>query len=264
MAGLQTNAPPLARLVGSTGLLAAALLFTGWIYRWHYYPFFQVEPTSLGLAVESTSFAAFSLLFGSPVAMGRFLAALALALVGIGLSFRALRVARRRLGPGLARPVRRLGLGSSQLQQLRLLAFLVEEMVIVLWLLLVLYGLAARQGQADARRDSIDETSTLPLITLAMPGKDAVIGRDPDQLLVNPSGVRLLGNRDRYDALLGTELNPASRGLRWRLLSDAGGQLRVIPSLPAAAAAGKVPPVLVFADGGKGDRLMILSPAQGH
>ena len=144
------------------------------------------------------------------------------------------------------------------------LGSLVEELVIVFWLLLLLYGLAGSQGLADARRDAVDETSTLPLITIAMPGKEAVIGRDPDQLLINPTGVRLFGSRDRYDTLLGAELNPASGGHRWRLLSDAGGQLLVFPSLPAAEVGGKAPPVLIFPDGGKGDRLIILSPVHGR
>jgi hypothetical protein len=33
--------------------------------------------------------------------------------------------------------------------------------------------------------------------------------------------------------------------------------------MQALAVGGKAPPVLIFPDGGKGDRLIILSPAQG-
>jgi hypothetical protein len=98
---------------------------------------------------------------------------------------------------------------------------------------------------------------------MAMPGKEAVIGRDPDKLMDNPSGLRLFGSLDVYVALLGAELNPEADGHRWRLLSEARGQLLVIPSLSAAEAGGKAPQVLVFPDNGKGDRLMILSPAKG-
>jgi hypothetical protein len=256
-------ASPLGKLAGSVGLVAIALLFTGWIYRWHYYTYFQVEPTSLGMSVESTSFTALSILFRSPWAIARFLVGLAIAFLGVVATFRSIRVCRRLLRPGLGWWEQRLGLGGNQRQQLRLLALLVDELVIVLWLLLVLYGLAASQGLADARRDSIDETSTLPLITIVMPGRAAVVGRDPDQLLINPSGVRLFGSRERYDALLGAELNPAIGGRRWRLLSDVGGQLLVIPSLPGSEVVGKAPPVLIFPDGGKGDRLIILGPAHG-
>jgi hypothetical protein len=246
------------------GLLAVALFFTGWMYRWHYYTFFQVEPTSLGLSVESTFIAAYAVLFGGPRAVLRLLLGLALAGVGIVLTFRALRACRRGLRGPLKWCEDLLALRDEQQKQLRALASLLDELVIVLWLLLVLYVLAASQGLADARRDAVDDTSTLPLITMAMPAKEAVIGRDPDQLLANPSGVRLFGSRERYDALLGAELNPEVGGRRWRLLSDAGGRLLVIPSLPAAAAGGKAPPLLLFPDGGKGDRLVILSPAQAR
>lgn len=255
---------PLSKIAGSVGLLAIALLFTGWIYRWHYFTYFQVDPSSLGLAVESMSMAAFSLLFRSTWSIVRFILGLVLAFAGIVVSFRAIRFCGGLLAPGIGQMVQRMGLGGEQRQQLRHLASLTDELVIVLWLLFLLYGLASSQGLADARRDAMDETSTLPVITIAMPGKQSVIGRDPDQLLVNPSGVRLFGSRERYDALLGEELNADRGNRRWRLLSDAGGRLLVIPSLPAAQMGGKAPPVLIFPDGGKGDSMVILSPAQGR
>ena len=256
------SASPLGKLAGSIGLVAIAFVFTGWIFRWYYFTYFQVDPTSLGFPVETISIAAFSLLFRSPWSILRFIIGLGLAFAGIVVTFRAIRFSSRWLLPLLGYMLQRMGLGREQRQQLRLLSSLANELVIVLWLLLVLYGLAASQGLSDARRDSIDETSTLPLITIAMPGAQSVIGRDPDQMLVNPSGVRLFGNRERYDALLGDELNSDSGRRRWRLLSDTGGRLLVIPSLPSAQIGGKAPPVLIFPDGGKGDRLVILSPAQ--
>lgn len=254
---------PLGKLAGSIGLVAIALLFTGWIYRWHYFTSFQVDPTSLGFPIESISITAFSLLFRSPWSILRFINGLALAFAGIVVTFRAIRFCSGWLLPLFMKIQQRMDLRGEQRQQLSLLTSLANELVIVLWLLLVLYGLAASQGLYDARRDAVDETSTLPLITIAMPGAQSVIGRDPDQMLVNPSGVRLFGSRERYDALIGDELNSDSGRRRWRLLSDAGDRLLVIPSLPSAQIGGKVPPVLIFPDGGKGDRLIILSPAQG-
>ncbi len=256
------SATPLGQLAGSIGLVAISLLFTGWIFRWHYFTYFQVDPASLGFPVETISIAAFSLLFRSPWSILRFIIGLGLAFAGIVVTFRAIRFSSGWLLPLSGNMLQRIGLGREQRQQLRLLSSLANELVIVLWLLLVLYGLAASQGLSDARRDAIDETSTLPLITIAMPGAQSVIGRDPDQMLVNPSDVRLFGSHERYDALLGDELNSDSGRRRWRLLSDTGGRLLVIPSLPSAQIGGKAPPVLIFPDGGKGDRLVILSPAQ--
>jgi hypothetical protein len=260
---LNESAPPLGKIAGSIGLVAIALLFTGWIYRWHYFAYFQVDPAILGFPVETISISAFSLLFRSPWSILRFIIGLVLAFVGIVVTFRAILLSSGWLLPLFGKIQQRMGLGREQRQQLSLLSSLANELVIVLWLLLVLYGLAVRQGLSDARRDAMDETSTLPLITIAMPGAQSVIGRDPDQILVNPSGVRLFGSRERYEALLGDELNSDSGRRRWRLLSDTGGRLLVIPSLPSAQIGGKAPPVLIFPDGGKGDRLVILSPAQG-
>jgi hypothetical protein len=219
------------------------------MYRWHYYTFFQVEPTSLGLSVESTIIAAYAVLLGSPWAIVRLLFGLVLIGMGIALSFRAIQVCRRRLLPRLRWLAGTLGWSGHQQKQWLGLASLLDELVIVLWLLLLLQGLAGMQGLSDARRDAVN-------------GREAVIGRDLDQLLANPRGVRLLGSRERYEALLGSELNGQEGRATWRLLSDAGGQLLVIPSLPAAEAGGKAPPVLLLPEGGKGDRLILLSPAQ--
>jgi hypothetical protein len=256
---------PLGTLAGSVGLLAIALVFTGWIYRWHYFTYFQIEPTHLGFSVESTSISAFSLLFRSPLALVRTLFALGLALVGILLTFQVIHACRallklrlrwlgRRLGPGHSLPLSR-----GQRQQLRHLGALFDELVIGLWLLLVLYELARGQGVADAQRDAVNETSSLPLVTLAMKGQEAVIGRDLDQPFANPAGVRLLGSRERYEVLLGAELNPEEQGTTWRLLAETGEQLLVIPTLPKGTTRSKSPPVLLF---NKGDRLIILSPFQ--
>jgi hypothetical protein len=260
---VETSSSPLALLAESVGLLAVALFFTGWMYRWHYYTFFQVEPTSLGLSVESTFIAAYAVLFGGPLAVLRLVLGLALAGVGMALTFRAISACRRRLRGPLERCGGFLAFSAAQRKQLGALASLLDELVIVLWLLLVLKGLAGMQGLADARRDALEESSTLPVITIAMRGSEAVIGRDLDQELVNPRDVRLLGSRERYVALLGRELSGSGGGSTWRLLSDAGGQLLVIPTLRAADAGGRAPPVLLVPEGGKGDRLILLSPSRG-
>jgi hypothetical protein len=184
----ETSSSPLALLAGSVGLMAVALFFTGWLYRWHYYTFFLVEPTSLGLSVESTFIAAYAVLFGSPWAVLRLLLGLVLAGVGIVLTIWALRACRR----GLRGPLKwcggMLALREEQRKLLRALASLLDELVIVLWLLLVLKGLAGMQGLADARRDALEDTSSLPVITIAMRGGEAVIGRDLDQELTKPPG----------------------------------------------------------------------------
>ncbi|BCU13544.1 MULTISPECIES: hypothetical protein [Microcystis] len=251
---------PLGKLVSVIGLLAIALYFTGWIYRWFYFGFFQVDLTTLNLPLESFYIASFSLLFRSPWAILKTIIAIGVAILGMVMTFKAIAILGRLFHQPLQKAAQRLGLTANQNYQLQFLASLLDEVIIVLWLFLVLYFLARGQGYADARRDALNETSTLPAITIAMKGEDAVIGRKLDKLLENPSSVRIFGDRTRYDGLLGNELN--QNPTIWRLLSDANGHLYVFPSLNAKNAGNRVPPVLIFPDSGKGDRLTILSPAK--
>jgi hypothetical protein len=62
---------PLGKLLGVLALLAAALYFTGWAYRWTYFSFFQLEVTTLNLPTESFYLAAFQTFFGEPFAILR-------------------------------------------------------------------------------------------------------------------------------------------------------------------------------------------------
>ena len=51
----QPNQEPniLGKFASVIGLLGAALFFTGWIYRWAYFSFFQLEITTLDLPAQS-------------------------------------------------------------------------------------------------------------------------------------------------------------------------------------------------------------------
>jgi hypothetical protein len=251
---------PLGKLVSVISLLAIALYFTGWIYRWFYFGFFQVELTTLNLPLESFYIGSFSLLFRSPWAILKTIAAIGAAILGMVMTFKAIALLGKVLRQPLRKFIQKLGLSANQNYQLQFLASLLDEVIIVLWLFLMLYFLARGQGYADAQRDAFNETSTLPAITLAMKGEEAVIGRKLDKLLENPNSVRIFGDRTRYDQLLGNELNQSPT--IWRLLSDANGYLYVFPSLNEKEAGNRVPPVLIFPEGGKGDRLTILSPSK--
>lgn len=68
---MSTSSPPnnpsniLTRVASIVGLLAAALYFTGWIYRWAYYAFFQIEVTTLNLPFESFLIVPLQVFFGN-------------------------------------------------------------------------------------------------------------------------------------------------------------------------------------------------------
>jgi hypothetical protein len=61
-------------------------------------------------------------------------------------------------------------------------------------LLIILFWLARIQGSIDARRDAVNDTSTLPVITLVLPEKQIVIGRNPEDVFTDPSlkGYRII------------------------------------------------------------------------
>jgi hypothetical protein len=52
-------------------LLGAALYFTGWIYRWRYFGFFQLEVTTLDLPLESFLMVPLQVFFGNNWAIAK-------------------------------------------------------------------------------------------------------------------------------------------------------------------------------------------------
>jgi hypothetical protein len=76
-----------------------------------------------------------------------------------------------------------------------------NDAIAVIWLLVILFWLARIQGAIDARRDAVNETSTLPVITLVLPEKQIALGRDLDNLLLDPSlkGYRIIGDKKLFD-----------------------------------------------------------------
>lgn len=250
---------PLGKLLSLVALLAAALYFTGWIYRWAYFGFFQVEATSLNLPVESFYFAAFRALLGHPLIFLR--TAITFIITGWVIIFtlkiiqKLQRVAIRYLGriP--------LNLTPNQLSSLNFVSSLVNELVIVLWTLAALFFLAQWQGERDAFRDAVNETSTLPVVTAVISEENAPLGRNLDNPLINPSGFRVIGERGLYERLLGRELTDTSSPERprvWRLLIDQDGYFYIFPALPTKNRNLSVPVLIVY-ESGDGNQLTILA-----
>ncbi len=253
---------PLGRLLSLVALLAAALYFTGWIYRWTYFGFFQLEVTTLSLPLESFYLAAFQALLGSPLAVVKTIAVFAVAGLGTLAAVKGVQRLLQKLPfwKALSRGLRRLR--PAPTDSLRFLASLVDELIIVLFLLTVLFWLAHWQARADAWRDVVNETSTLPVVTVAIAEKNAALGRQLDDPLVNPTGFRIIGDRALYDRLLGQELtdleNPAQPRV-WRLLIDQDGYFCIFPALPVPDKRLSFPVLIVY-ESTNGDQLTILAP----
>lgn len=250
-----TTISPLGRLLSLLGLLAAALYFTGWIYRWAYFGFFQIQVTSLGLPGESFFLGAFQALCGHPLALLRTVGAVMIMVLVCGLLVtlrqRLTRQVARRLSHH--RPIPASGV-------ITFLTGLVDELIIVLVILTALFWLARWQGINDAWQDAVNSTSALPVVTLVFADDDAALGRNQDAPFNNPKDLRLLGDPELYNRLLGQELtnteDPAKPRV-WRLLLHQGGVLYVFPALPTRDRFHSVPVLLIKADN---SLVTILSP----
>ncbi|MEM8675599.1 MAG: hypothetical protein AAGF83_17255 [Cyanobacteria bacterium P01_G01_bin.67] len=251
---------PLAKLLSLLALLAAALYFTGWIYRWAYFGFFQVEVTSLNLPLESFYFAAFRSLLGHPLIILRTIITIGITLLVIIITLQII----QKLQGWLVRYRSNISLNLTPAQQdlLKFCYSLIDELVIVLWTLAALFFLAQWQADRDAFRDAVKETSRLPVVTAIIREENAALGRNLDNPLVNPSGFRIIGDRSLYETLLGKELTDISNQEQprvWRLLSDREGYFYIFPALSKSDRKQSVPVVIVY-ESGNGDQLTILSP----
>ena len=140
---------PFGKLLSLLALLAAALYFTGWIYRWNYYDFFQVEVTTLNLPFESFYLAAFQVLFGHPLTIIRTISALLVT----GLAILAALKLRQK-GAAMLRRSRLPSLNLAPTNTLQFLAVLTDELIVVLLILITLFWVARWQARADAWKDA--------------------------------------------------------------------------------------------------------------
>ena len=282
----QPNQEPniLSKFASVVGLLGAALFFAGWIYRWSYFYFFQLEVTTLDLPAQSFLIVPLQIFLGDGWIIGKTALAFIIAVITIYvtlwliqtisdsvvdqlnrlLSHRIIPATQRRQS-WIARRLKSVAEFSSlQLGSVQFLRSLVNEIVIVSWVLLVMFWLARWQGTTDAYRDA-GEHSTLPVVTLVTPENSLALGRKLDDVFTNPSlkGYRIIGDIGLFDDLRGREDNDTSHPKKtrvWRLLLKRGGWIYVFPALPPKAKPDEHPPVVVLRESDGGDQLLILSP----
>ena len=237
---------PLSKLVSLIALLAAGLYFTGWIYRWTYFGFFHIQITSLNLPVESFYLAAFQALVGSPLTIIRTLIIFSLTLIAILVSLKVLQVIENKFENIIQTFT--LNLSTNHLISLKFLASLIDELIIIAWLLFALFFLAQWQGDKDAFTDAVNETSNLPVITAIM-SETSPLGRKLDNPLSNYSKFRIIGDKNLYTRLLGKELtnidDPDKKRV-WRLLIERENYLYIFPALPEKNKQLSVPIVTLY------------------
>ena len=285
----------LGRIASLLVMLGAVLYFTGWTYRWMYFAFFQLEVTTLPLPLESFYIAAFQVFFGSFRAIFHTIITAALVVVGVYCSLwllegqpslrfqaglenihgRILASLNNRLASQppqtfwkrwLFRLYRELlqllksflEFHLLEYQSLRFVRSLLDETLIICWVLAGCFWLAQWQGEADAWRDAVNETSSLPVVTVVVREDSFPLGVNPDDIR-NPQGIRIIGDPSSYQQLLSAAINNPSQNRVWRLLIDVDGDYYIFPALPERDETRR-PGLVVIPRSHQGDRLIQLRP----
>ena len=279
------------RIASLLTVLGVGLYFTGWIYRWAYFSYFQLEVTTLDLPVESFLIAPIQVFFGN-LSSGDFSTFFRTIWVAIASFiilpniFHLIKFITQKLDKILNQWRLKLLRWSLKIKQPKIprniqsfLYFqqfnyrkydkaLIDEIVVTFWLLTILFFLGKTQGNLDARRDSRSDTSLLPTVTLITPENRLPLGRkiDRDKLTDDPNinNFRIIGDIELYEELLLRDYNnktdPNFPKVIWRLLFDTDGQYYIFPSLPKDEPSNARPPVVVIQQSDRGEYTIILSP----
>jgi hypothetical protein len=262
------NSPPqgtqiLGTFASLLGLLGIFLYFTGWIYRWAYFGWFRIEIHRLDLPLRSFLFVPIQVFCGDFVAILRTLLAIVVVAIAIRFtlwissplpSYRIVNQSKRKFHQCFF-PLRSLaGVIPDALR---------KDLIAVIWMLIILFLLARYQGESDAPRDAVNDTSTLPVITLVLPEKQIAIGRNPEDVFIDPSlkGYRIIGETRLLEDLWGKETNDSKMNPPriWRLLIQNNNWIYLFRALPADPKDDERPAVLAIREDREG-QLMILAP----
>ena len=276
----------LGNFASVVGLLGAALFFTGWIYRWSYFYCFQLNVITLDLPVESFFLVPLQVFLGDNWKILKSAICLLLTALAIyhslwlvnsisktvaakinGTITRWLSSTYARRFPWLYHILNSWQqFNVNRYNSIKLLRSLVDEIIIVGWVLLVLFWSAYHQGIADARRDA-GENSTLPAVVLIAKQDNIALGRKLDNVFQEPSrkDYKFIGDKGLFDDWLGkadTDTSNSKKPRVWRLLLERGNWIYLFPALtkeqqkkPKAR-----PPVIAIQQSQSGDQLLIVSP----
>ncbi len=224
---------PLGAFAGLVGVLTIFLFFTGWIYRWAYFGFFEIELNSLNFPAQSFLLVPIQVILGDISKLG--LSILATFAVILLIKF-TLWLLQRFRQFSLPQWVRWLTDLFSQ--------SLGRDLVIVAWILIALFYLAQWQGNEDAWRDAVNQSTTRPIVTLVSPSDKFALGAILDDEMAfdqkkNPvypplKNVRIFGDVEQFRRLYAKGINRAdgSPAVAWRLLIENGNWLYIFQTLP--------------------------------
>jgi hypothetical protein len=271
------QSPPfLGGFASILSLLGITLFFSGWIYRWAYFAYFSLNLNDQTFTAQSFLIVPIQIYLGTPSNLLRTIALL----LGLPLLITITLALIQRFATVLAQLPSRLpalrplltfqGSRDTRLVEARrFLATLMDELVIVGWVLILLFWFSQAQGVRDARRDAVETTSTLPSVSLVLPQRDAILAQDlrvlndsgdpiPDPPLVNQV---LIGDPQLARELRSTTLSDPPNQHVWRLLNqDPTGWLYLIRTIPASSTAEERPLVVAVPNAKRGQTLVFKPP----
>jgi hypothetical protein len=166
-------------------VLGIFLFFTGWVYRWAYFGFFEIELNSLNLPAQSFLLVPIQVILGDTGKLGWAVLATFVVIGLIKATLWLLQPFPSATSSGRAQSKFSQFLqGLHQFPLLRGVRWLTDlfppplrqDLIIVAWILIALFNLAQWQGIEDAWRDTVNRSTTLPLVTLVSPGDKFAFG----------------------------------------------------------------------------------------
>ncbi|BAY46147.1 hypothetical protein SAMD00079811_37550 [Scytonema sp. HK-05] len=268
-----SNTNLLGSFASLLGVLAIFLYFVGWIYRWAYFGFFEIEITALNFPFESFLLVPIQVILGDFWIFVRSLLVLIITILLIKFSLWVIRSPKTGSPPStLKSPISSFTqkVHSFRLfQPLRSFAQLLplplrHEIIVVAWILAALFWLGRWQGTADAFRDAVNTTSTRPIVTLVSPKDKSALGLNLQDLTnADLNNSRIIGDVEQFRRIYergtnDTTTNP-KQPIVWRLLIENNNWVYVFPAMPPDAKRDQRPPVLAINTGDGQVQVLILS-----
>ena len=267
-----SNTNLLGSFASLLGVFGIFLYFIGWIYRWAYFGFFQLEITSLNLSIESFLLVSLQAILGNLWIFFRAILVLILTVLLIKSTIWLISAPKTStLVNNSQSPNSRFTQKLHDFRLFKLLRSFAQllplplrhEIIIVGWILAALFWLGRCQGTADAYRDAVNNTSTRPIVTLVSPSDKLALGRNLDDLLTNPSlkGSRIIGDVEQFRNIFGQETNDTTnlkQPIVWRLLIENNNWVYIFPAMPLGAKPNQRPVLLAVNTGDGRVQLLIL------
>ncbi|XZN93575.1 MAG: hypothetical protein ACM65M_12470 [Microcoleus sp.] len=277
----------LGNFASVVGLLGAALFFTGWIYRWSYFYCFQLNVITLDLPVESFFIVPLQVFLGDGWTILRSAIALLLTSLAIYLTLWLVNSINKTVAAKINGTITRWlsypygrrfrwlyrilnswqQFNVNRYNSIKLLRSLVDEIIIVGWVLLVLFWSAYHQGIADARRDA-GENSPLPAVVLIGKQDNIALGRKLNNAFdekLTLEKYKFIGDKGLFDDWLSkadTDTSNSKEPRVWRLLLERGNWIYLFPALTTEQQKNPQsrPPVMAIQQSQSGDQFLIISP----